>query len=105
MNNIKENIMNSINNNLDKCSISKKQLSEMLNVSQASVSHWCKGDNLPSTELLPLICNIFNITINDLLGLHQVSGITDHEALILAKYKDANETTIDIIDKLLEIQK
>lgn len=49
--------------------ISQAQLSELLNISQNQVSKYEKGRDVPSVQILFKLSQIFNITIEYLLGL------------------------------------
>lgn len=42
------------------------EFAEKINYSDKAVSKWENGDSIPSVEVLENICNIFDITLNDL---------------------------------------
>ncbi len=48
--------------------ISQTTLAERLNTSQATISRWMKGVNQPDFESLFLLCEILEVTPNELLG-------------------------------------
>ena len=48
--------------------ISQEKLAEMLNTSQATVSRWTSGTHQPDFETLLAICEILEVTPNNLLG-------------------------------------
>ena len=48
--------------------ISQTTLAEKLNTSQATISRWMKGVNQPDFESLFLLCEILDVTPNELLG-------------------------------------
>ena len=48
--------------------ISQTMLAERLNTSQATISRWMKGINQPDFESLFLLCEILEVTPNELLG-------------------------------------
>jgi hypothetical protein len=48
---------------------SGKRLAEHLKITEARLSHWRKGDSLPSTEYLVLICRYFEWPISKYLFL------------------------------------
>lgn len=60
-----------IGNFITKCRKEKKltqeQLAEKMDVSVNAVSKWERGLNLPDTSKIPELCNILEITINELL--------------------------------------
>ena len=49
------------------------KLAEKLFVSEKTISKWENGNGLPDTALLPKLCEILNITINDLLNGERMS--------------------------------
>ena len=70
--------------------LTQEKLAEMLNVTSKSVSKWENGNCLPDTSLYEPLCNILDISINelfagekfkdkDLIGIKHVTGgsITD----------------------------
>lgn len=48
--------------------ISQEQLAKMLNTTQATVSRWTSGKNQPDFETLFAICDILDVSPNNLLG-------------------------------------
>ena len=55
-----------IENGLSQC-----KFGEILHVSQDTISLWEKGKALPNTEYIILICKIFDISADYLLGLKE----------------------------------
>lgn len=53
--------------------ITQEQLAEMLNVSSQSVSRWELGICYPDMELLPMLAEIFEITVDKLLGVDNIA--------------------------------
>ena len=47
---------------------SQDELAEKVFVTRQAVSRWENGDTIPNTETLKLLSNIFNVSINTLLG-------------------------------------
>lgn len=47
----------------------QEQLAEMLNVSPQAVSKWETGNALPDVSLLPIIANLFSVSVDSLLGV------------------------------------
>lgn len=48
--------------------LTQAELAEMLFVSEKTVSKWEKGNGIPGTDVLPKLCEIFHISINELLN-------------------------------------
>lgn len=53
--------------------ITQEQLAEMLSVSCQSVSRWESGICYPDMELLPMLAEIFEITVDKLLGVDNIA--------------------------------
>lgn len=70
--------------------LTQAKLAEKLFVSEKTISKWENGNGIPDTNILPELCNIFEISINELLN---------GERLAEGDYKNSAET------KLLELQK
>ena len=48
--------------------MSQEKLAKALNTTQATVSRWASGENEPDFQTLLQICQILNVTPNELLG-------------------------------------
>lgn len=44
------------------------ELAEYMNVSQATVSNWCKGVKMPRMSKIDMICKFFDINCSDLMN-------------------------------------
>lgn len=69
MNNIREVLRLNLEHQLKKSGLTQKQLAEKLKISPSAVTNWIKGKNSPDIEYVALICEIFQITISDLLDI------------------------------------
>ncbi len=47
----------------------QEQIAEMLGISSQAVSKWEKGTTLPDISMLPIIANLFHMSIDRLLGV------------------------------------
>ena len=54
-------------NNVEK-ELTQEQLAEKFGVSSRSVSRWENGDTIPSIDTLKLLSQLFDVSINALLG-------------------------------------
>lgn len=52
---------------LEKKGISQVELSKLLGVSTVSVNHWAKNKSEPSLKMALKICEVLNITLNELV--------------------------------------
>ena len=71
--------------------VSQKDIAKALSVSPAAVSHWFKGDNAPSLDLLPKIGEILSVPVSDLF-------VSSEEA---EKESKSNNTLLEKSSKLL----
>ena len=55
--------------------LTKKQLADILEISDKTVSKWECGKGLPEVSLMLPLCSALNITVNDLLSGERVSKI------------------------------
>ena len=67
---IKNNICNTIVEKMKQYKYSASDLAKMLNISGQSVSRYVNHVAVPSLDIMLEICNIFNITINDLCKIN-----------------------------------
>jgi len=51
--------------------LSQQKLAEMLNVHQSTIADWEIGRHRPSYEILEKLSKIFNVTVDNLLGLEK----------------------------------
>ena len=49
--------------------MTQEELAERLSVSVSAVSQWEVGKTAPDLSLIPVICNLFSITSDELLGI------------------------------------
>lgn len=106
MGELRDNLTFNLNELLEKNknTISKKQLSELLGVSQAAVTNWTKGSNSPDIELIAKICNIFKVSINQLIGMpnDDILNLSNHEKQVILAYR-ARPDMQKAVDTLLNI--
>lgn len=69
--------------------LTQKQLSEMLSVSDKTVSHWEREESSPDISLLPVIAEIFDITVDELLKGEKKGSLPEEE-----KKEDTKDTAI-----------
>ena len=52
--------------------LSQKELAEKINVTEASMSRYIKGERIPRIDVLVKIASVFNVSIEYLLGLKEL---------------------------------
>ncbi len=68
MENLSEIIARNICNFRKKMKMTQSELAEKLNFSDKSVSKWERGESVPDVSVLMSLCEIFNITLNDIVS-------------------------------------
>lgn len=53
---------------LEKYDMSKDEFAKRINVSNAAVTYWLQGTKIPSVAVLIAIANIFNCSLDELVG-------------------------------------
>lgn len=51
-----------------KCNLTQEQLAEKLGISDRAISKWERGINLPDASIMIKLCEILDITVNELLS-------------------------------------
>lgn len=99
--NIKDNITNNLNKYLQNSkTINKVILAEKLGVSNSLITHWVKGNNIPNVEMFPTICELFDVTIEEFLGL-ATSDYSEKEKELIKNYRSKSDEVKIIIEKML----
>lgn len=57
-----------ISENRKKQGMTQEQLAERLNISKNAVSKWERGLNLPDVSIMPEVCRLLDITLNELFA-------------------------------------
>ena len=67
-----------------KMGLTQVELAERLNVSQSTITSWENGTRRPDLDLLPVIAQIFDVSVDELLGRESISEqeLIDAEAAI-----------------------
>ena len=63
--------------------LTQAKLAEKLFVSEKTISKWENGKGLPDTNVLPKLCEIFNVTLNEILSGKRIKGDQKKEEVIL----------------------
>lgn len=85
--------------------MTQEQLAEILNVTVGAVSKWENGVNRPDIELLPVLADVFHVSIDQLLGHEERSSYLDKKILEILdfanreKYKEASEIAEKLVMK------
>ena len=67
-NKFKENIARNITAYRKRINLTQLQLAERLNYSDKAISKWERAEGVPDTVIMLKLCEIFNVTLNDLVA-------------------------------------
>ena len=65
---IRNNIAKNITAYRKRCNLTQSQLAEKINYSDKAVSKWERGEGIPDTLVLLKMCEIFDVTLNDIIS-------------------------------------
>ena len=74
--------------------LTQSELAEILGVTDRAVSNWENGKNMPDLSLFKPLCEILNISINELMSGEKLNDLEYNK-----KLEENIITTIDYIDK------
>ena len=85
--------------------LTQAQLAERLNITDRAVSKWETGKSLPDTALMPDLCSLLHVTLNDLfngevIDMEKLNEQTESTLLRLAREKEAADRrllTLEIV--------
>ncbi len=77
VNSMRDTLRENLDYYLKKSGMTQKQLAEILGISPSAVTNWVKGKNSPDIEYIAMMCDIFKVSISDLLHLGQKKAPTE----------------------------
>ena len=100
---IKKNISKNIAKYREAAGISQKELARKLGVVPSRISNWETGANCPTIDILFEVCDILDVSINDIYGVYPDSKfvLKYGEQDILKKYRDLDPHGKEIVDYIL----
>ena len=101
--NFRENISNKIKDRLKEMNMTQKDFAIAVGVKQAAVSKWVLGTQVPDINLLPVVSEVLEISLNELFGYND--DIDSIKAMKLYKAYLAHPDVRGSIDILLGIKK
>lgn len=97
-------------NERKKSGLSQRAIAEKLHVSQQTVASWENGTRMPSHEIMGIVANYFNVTVDYLIGRQAVQRALSASPVnenhnepkeIDKQNLELSETTVDPLDKEL----
>ena len=101
---IKKNISKNIAKYREAAGISQKELAGKLGVVPSRISNWETGANCPTIDILFEVCEILDVSINDIYGVYPDSKfiLKYGEQDLLKKYRDLDEHGKRMVDFTLK---
>ena len=101
---IKKNISKNIAKYRETANISQKELAKRLGVVPSRISNWETGANCPTIDILFEVCEILNVSINDIYGVYPDSKfvLKYGEQDLLKKYRALDDHGKEMVDFTLE---
>ena len=99
----RENISNKIKERLKELNMYQRDFAVAVGVKQAAVSKWVLGTQVPDINILPLVCEVLDISLNELFGFND--NVDSIKAMKLYKAYLAHPDVRGSVDILLGIKK
>ena len=103
---IKRNISKNIGKYREINGMSQKELAQKLGVVPSRVSNWETGANCPTIDILFEVCEILNVSINDIYGVYPNSKfvLTYDEQEIIKQYRELDDHGKEMVDFVLDTE-
>jgi len=75
--------------------LTQEDVAEMLAISPQSVSKWERGDTMPDITFLPALANLYNVSVDTLIGMDKINDRQARNAVFTAGHKNLREGRID----------
>ena len=85
--------------------MSQKDLGDKLNVVQGTIASWEKGRNEPSIAMLVQLADIFDCTLDELVGHTEISQDIVESSSLLYEFRQLSAEERHILAKLIETAK
>lgn len=83
--------------------LSQKDLAEKINVTEASMSRYIKGERIPRIDVLVKLANVFNVSIEYLQGLKEVDDFNEIKRIVARNSKNmTDEQKMELAKMLLK---
>jgi len=75
--------------------LTQEEAAEMLSISPQSVSKWERGDTLPDITLLPALSNLYEITVDALIGMDKINDLQTKNAMFASAHSYLRDNDIN----------
>lgn len=87
----RDNIGDNIKFYLNKYDMTQKDLADRIGTKPGAVSKWINKTQAPDVELMPKVCEVLNISLEDLFGIKSDTILSNDELELLKAYKEHPE--------------
>ncbi len=87
---------------LNKYGMTQKDLADKIGTKPGAVSKWINKTQAPDVELMPKVCEVLNISLEDLFGIKSDTILSNDELELLKAYKEHPEAHYSI-KKILDL--
>ena len=101
---IKKNISKNIGKYREKAGLTQKELANKLGIVPSRISNWETGANCPTIDILFEVCEVLNVSINDIYGVYPDSKfiLKYGEQDLLNKYRLLDSHGREMVDFTLQ---
>lgn len=99
----RDNIGDNIKFYLNKYGMTQKDLADRIGTKPGAVSKWINKSQAPDVELMPKVCEVLNISLEDLFGIKSDTILSNDELELLKAYKEHPEMQ-ESVKKLLNMK-
>lgn len=82
--------------------MSQKELAQLINIDNTLLSHWERGKNKINVDKIPAICEILNISPNDLFDFNEEASLKAEEKRLVEIYRELGESEEEIILRIAD---
>ena len=87
--------------------VTQEKLAEAIGVTSQAISKWENGNGVPDTNVLPKLCKIFNVSVNEILNGERISHEdyktkAEEELIVMKKQKEESDRCLLKIEIVLE---
>lgn len=68
--------------------ITQKDLADKLSITTATTSSWTSGEIMPRLDKILILCDLFKVDLNSLLGVKDPYNLNDNEKRIISQYRN-----------------
>lgn len=100
----KDEIRDNLRRLLEKNGIKNTELARRVGVSKAAVSNWLSGKNSIDIDIVPAICDVFGVSIDEFLGhAHNAwYSLSDDERELIQTYRTLNKRDKKVVVNLAQ---